>query len=270
LILDTEGGREHLLGEFGQAPAAGGLAAEACEERCPAPPTTGVEGEPNEHLGTDRVRAERLLRAVRVLDHRHDRARSLQLALHRPNEPAQSTALSDDDSTLREGSGSLAQSLPFSDARHGLTALAELVQGADSGRPTDGIDRQAGVALEVEQRLLGLRAEDPVHLAGVEAERAQPALQVGHVVAPQHRGVAIEHAVAQLVAGLDQGGPRLLAADAVVAQPALTLERADRLDGRLAVVPELAGGERGAGGEEAPLDVADGFARGALVEGEVA
>ena len=73
----------------------------------------------------------------------------------------------------------------------------------------------AGVALEPADRGLGLRAEDAVLAAGVEAESVQAALQLGDVVTAEHRPAEIEEAVTQPVRTLDQRAPRLGTADAV-------------------------------------------------------
>ena len=78
------------------------------------------------------------------------------------------------------------------------------------------------------ERGLGLGAEDAVLAAGVEAERVQPALELGDVVAAQHRARQVEQPVAELEAALDQRAPGLGSADAVDAQPASLLELADR------------------------------------------
>jgi hypothetical protein len=115
-----------------------------------------------------------------------------------------------------------------------VTALEshELTEG---GPPEDSVDRQAGVALELGQRPRGEVAEDPVDPTGVEAERAQPQLEVGHVVAALHGCAPVEEAVADAKTSLDQGVPRLEAADAVNPQAAEVLERLDRGTG---AVPE--------------------------------
>jgi hypothetical protein len=49
-------------------------------------------------------------------------------------------------------------------------------------------------------------------------------LELGDVVTPQHRGPAVQEAVAEPKTGLDQGVPRLRAAHAVDAQAAQALE----------------------------------------------
>jgi hypothetical protein len=53
-------------------------------------------------------------------------------------------------------------------------------------------------------------------------------LELRHVVTPQHRGPAVQEAVAQPKTGLDQGVPCLRAADPVDAQAAEALESLDR------------------------------------------
>ena len=73
---------------------------------------------------------------------------------------------------------------------------------------------------------VGVVAEDAVLAAGVEAERVQAALELGDVVAAQHRPAAVEQAVAEAEAALDQRRPGLRPADAVDPQPAVVLEGA--------------------------------------------
>ena len=127
----------------------------------------------------------------------------------------------------------------------------------DGGRPGDAVDGQAGVALELAERGRGQVAEDAVDPPGVEPERAQPLLQLGHVVAPQHRGAAVEEAVAEAPAGLDQGGPGLAAADAVDPQAPAVLEGLDRGPGALPEDARRGRSRRAAELGEAVLDVGD-------------
>ena len=83
------------------------------------------------------------------------------------------------------------------------------------------------VALEFAERGRGQVTEDAVHPPGVEAEGTQTLLELGDVVAPQHRGAAVEEAVAQLAPGLDQGRPGLWPAHAVDPETPAILERLD-------------------------------------------
>ena len=57
--------------------------------------------------------------------------------------------------------------------------------------PDDAVDGKAHVALEVGQGRGGQVAEDAVDAPGVEAEGRQPALQVGDVVASEHRAARL-------------------------------------------------------------------------------
>ena len=66
---------------------------------------------------------------------------------------------------------------------------------ADDVGAADAVGGQPGVALEVLERRLGGGPEDAVDPAGVEAERAEAALELGDVVAPQHRRGEVEEAV---------------------------------------------------------------------------
>jgi hypothetical protein len=95
-----------------------------------------------------------------------------------------------------------------------VTALEshELTEG---GPPEYSVDRETGVALELGQRPRGQVAEDPVDPTGIKAERAQPQLEVGHVVAALHGCAPEQEAVTEAETGFDQGIPCLGAADAV-------------------------------------------------------
>ena len=84
--------------------------------------------------------------------------------------------------------GAAAQRLALAHARD--RTGREPADAADRGegrRPADAVGGGAGVALELAERGLGLAAEDAVLAPGVEAERVQPALELGDVVAAQHR-----------------------------------------------------------------------------------
>ena len=72
----------------------------------------------------------------------------------------------------------------------------------------------------------GVVAEDAVLAAGVEAERVQPALELGDVVAAQHRAAAVEEPVAEREAALDQRGPGLGPQMPSTRSPRAVLERA--------------------------------------------
>jgi hypothetical protein len=95
-----------------------------------------------------------------------------------------------------------------------VTALEshELTEG---GPPEYSVDRETSVALELGQRPRGQVAEDPVDPTGIKAERAQPQLEVGHVVAALHGCAPEQEAVTEAETGFDQGIPCLGAADAV-------------------------------------------------------
>ena len=74
--------------------------------------------------------------------------------------------------------------------------------------PGDAVDRQPGVALEVAEGPRGEVAEDAVDPAGVEAEGAEAPLELGDVVAPEHRAAEVEQPVARAVARPRPGRPR--------------------------------------------------------------
>ena len=117
-----------------------------------------------------------------------------------------------------------------------VTAL-ESLELTEGGAPEDSVGGAAGVALELGQRPRGQVAEDPVDPTGIEAERAQPQLEVGHVVAALHGCAAVQEAVAEAETGLDQGVPRLEAADSIDPQAAQVLECLHRGTGAVAEHP---------------------------------
>ena len=129
----------------------------------------------------------------------------------------------DEDPVAREAVRTAAQRLALADA--GDRAVGEAVPSAGRARrwsPARRCRRRSrpDVALELAQRAGGVGAEDAVLAAGVEAERVEPVLELGDVVAAQHRAAAVEQPVAEAEAALDQRRPGLGAADAVDPQAA--------------------------------------------------
>jgi hypothetical protein len=145
----------------------------------------------------------------------------------------------------------LAQALPIPDLGHQL--FGPLVLGpepnelAHGGGPGDPIDGHSGIALEVTEGGRGEVAEDPVDPAGIEAQGTEPLLQLGHVIASDHGGSAVQETVAQSPARLDQGRPGLWTTDAVDPETPAMLESFDSCSG---AVTELALEVDGAGQAE--------------------
>jgi len=111
--------------------------------------------------------------------------------------------------------------------------------------------------LELFERPCRAGPEDPVDSSTIEADPAETRLQLGHVVAAQVRRGEEQQPVAQLPAGLDERGPRLLVADAVAAQAAAVLESANGLFRGSTKIRRLgAGGGWKPGGTEAALQIA--------------
>ena len=93
---------------------------------------------------------------------------------------------------------------------------------ADGRRSADPVGREPGAALELDERRRGVVAEDAVDAAGVEAERVQPALELGDVVAAQHRLAAVQSSRSpRREAALDERGPGVAVRHAVDPQPPL-------------------------------------------------
>jgi len=153
----------------------------------------------------------------------------------------------------------LAQALPIPDLGHQLFGpevsgpeANELAHGGGSGDP---IDRHSGVALEFTEGGRGQVAEDPVDPTGVEAQGTKPLLQLSDIIASNHGGSAVQEAITQSPACLDQRRPGLWTTDAVDPETAPMLEG---LDGGPGAVAELAFEVDGAGqaeGVQPGLDV---------------
>ena len=104
-------------------------------------------------------------------------------------------------------------------------------------RPQIAVGGEAGVALEVARRPRSVWGPKMPSTRPASKPRApELALQLGHVVAAQHAGCGrYSSRSPRPVAGLDQGGPGLVAAHAVGARAAGGLEGTDRRVGGLAV-----------------------------------
>ena len=151
-------------------------------------------------------------------------------------------------------------------ARLGLAHRLQLDQGALAD---DAVQRQACVALEIDDRALDIVVVHTALGAGVEAQQVELDLQGEDVVAAERRFAQVQEPVAELVPGLDQFSPRVGADDAVDDKAALLLERAH---GELGAGPEEAVHALAAQLEAAPaqacLDIEDFFS--AVAAGEVA
>lgn len=87
------------------------------------------------------------------------------------------------------------------------------------------------VGLKISNCPFGLRAEDAIDVARIEAEAAEALLEIGDVVAPRHRGAEVEHPVTEPICRLDQRVPRLMAYRTILHDAATGLEGAHRFDG---------------------------------------
>ena len=151
---------------------------------------------------------------------------------------------------------------------HGRRAggsTGQVPQGTERVGSGDAVQYQPGVPLEVAQGTGGVGSEDAVDPTGVEAEAPETELEVGDVVATEHRRVQVQVAVAEAVAGLDEGGQRVVIDVAVLVQAPLRLEPGD-LGSRVwseSAVGQLVVDDRMAGVFEAPVQVPDAGAGGA-------
>ena len=147
---------------------------------------------------------------------------------------------------------------------------ADAVERGDGRRPADAVGREAGVALELDERAAACRAPKmPSPAAGVEPERVQPALELGDVVAAQHRLAEVEQPVAEGEPALDERGPGLRGRQIAVDPRARgrCLERAHGARRwRRRRRPGSSAGRAVAERAEPPLEVADGLAARARSE----
>ena len=176
-----------------------------------------------------------------MVEGRHRRALRSETTAEGGHRCREAPRLADRDATPREGRRRLPQQLARAHRRHEMkgcrAARRDPQQLAQRLAPEDAVNRQRRVLLEVAQGRRRRAAEDAVDSSSVEPERAQPLLELGDVVAAQHRRAQVEEPVAQAVAGFDQGLPGLRAADAVDAEAPAALEclqRGTRRDPELA------------------------------------
>ncbi len=107
-----------------------------------------------------------------------------------------------------------------------LGQAPDAVEHRDRRCAADAVGGEVHVPLELDQGARRVVAEDAVFAPGVEAEPVQSALQLGDVVASEHRTGPVEESVAEAPTALDHRGPGLRAADAVDAQATALLEGA--------------------------------------------
>jgi len=136
----------------------------------------------------------------------------------------------------------------------------ESVQGVDRGPSDHPVVRKACILLELLDRRVGPGPEDAVDPVGIEAELAEPALELCYVIAPHHRVAVVEEPITEPVIGFDEGVPRLRAADPVNYQAAIALEATQR---SLGLGAELLGFGVGAVADQGKpaLEIADRVTR---------
>ncbi len=222
------------LHRFGQPPAA--LRAGAVVAHEVAGATTGrvgLEAHTDVHITLQQVGLTGVNRLIRVMESVHRGATAGQDPPDAVRQGGQAARLAHDDPAAPQCPGRIPEALAFPDLGHHVPPVGmpthhlEDVQGLG---PDDAVrHRDAHVALEVADRGVGLRSEDPVDPAGVEAERAHAPLQRSHVVPPKHGPPVVQQPVAEGVPGFDERAPCLLAAHTITAQPAPRLESEHRL-----------------------------------------
>ena len=109
-----------------------------------------------------------------------------------------------------------------------LPRMVQVAQGGEGVGPGNAVGGQAQVQLELAQRQLRVGAEDAVHRAAGEAERAQSLLQFQHVVPVEIGHAQIQRPVAQAKRGVHQRRPHLFVHAVGRRHPLRLAERAHR------------------------------------------
>ena len=188
---------------------------------------------------------------------------------HGVGESVEAARLSHHDPAAVQGAGRAPKGFALADAGDGDRVVASGLHPQKHGasrRATHAVGGEAGVALKLEHGPLGVLAEDAVDPSGVEAQGAQPPLEVGDVVAPERGRRVVQQAVTELVARLDQRAPRLGAADPVDPQAPPLLEGADGGFGARPVQAGAVGAGLVPGRSQAGLQIPDRLAHSPLPE----
>ena len=135
----------------------------------------------------------------------------------------------------------------------------EPVQRIDCGTPDHAVVGKADILLELLDRLLSSRPENAVDPVRIEAELAEPPLELRHIIATHHRGAVVEEPITEAVVSLHESVPRLRSADPVNHQAAVTLKAAQR---RLGLGAEFLSVSVGAVADQSQpaLEIANGVA----------
>ena len=118
---------------------------------------------------------------------------------------------------------------------------------------------QPGVALEVAERTSSIGTEDSIDATCVESETAKAELEVGYVVASEHRSVQVEVAISQTNPCLHEGGLCGRVHCSMLVDASLGLE-GKQCPGRIrpeVVVGHLSRIHRVADGQKATVEVPD-------------
>lgn len=161
------------------------------------------------------------------------------------------------------GGGERSEPFPLPDALAAglLRRSVDQIQLASNGRSGHAVLGHVAIGLEVEQRSERVRSEDAIDLSRIESESVQSSLQVGDIVAPEHREPVVEESPAKTMPRLHQGAPGLGADDAVRPEIPAALERDDGGVGALTEVADHVGPAFEAQRGEPALNIPDRLSR---------
>ena len=229
-----EQGSEHLGAPLGQRPAAHRLESPGGEVR--EAEVVDGQGHSEVDVAIPLVGRPGLVAQVRSAERQHLSPGVAQPPSHGLRDHRQLAGVADHDPPALHAAGLEPQALVLAYLRDGDLGRGpprEPLEGLDGGSPHHAVVGQADVLLELPDRGLRPRPQDPIDPVRVEAELAEAALHLGHIIAAHHRGPVVEEPVPEPVVGLDESVPRLRPADAVHHQAAVVLELAERrLGGR--------------------------------------
>ena len=164
-----------------------------------------------------------------------------------------------DDETLSFDPRVITETFKVANLGNGLLARASSGQAFEGGNglPSDhAVGRHTLIVLEISDGTFRVGSEDAVEPSGIETEAAEPLLEIGDVVASGHRGPQVDHAIAEPIVRIDERGPGLTCADAVLDEAPRGLELAQRLLG-VVIEPFRVTGLAKSGRAQASMEIAN-------------
>ncbi len=228
---DPEELRNHVMGEAGQMSARLGAEAVVSQEvRRAAAVKIRIKAHADVDVDPRGIGLGRLNRLVQIVEAEDVGTTEANSTSGRIGQRSKAADLADGDTPPPQGARGVAQpyTLPEPGQEDGAGDPGGITpQKLDRARSADAVLRQAHVALEHTDRVLGLQPEYTVHPSRVETQSTELALERRHVIASQHPPPVVEETLPEVAARLDERVPRLAPTGAVHAETVAALEHAD-------------------------------------------